>query len=321
MPLITTHYYFANDVLKNCNQKIKSQIQEKKEIYELFAQGFDVLLFYDFFKIKKENLLGYCHNNHTDTYFLEFIKNMKQEMQTSNPEFLAALYGHITHYVLDSNCHPYIVYKTGIYNPRNKDTQKYNGLHTKMEMQIDAFLYQKRKHKSFKKFKIHKYLITKEKLSTDLIRQLNKTYDKVFSIKNGGEKYQIGQKNMYYSYLFFIEDKYGIKYFIYKIIDFLLHNKEKFQYFSAHITNIDSSIFNTEHKTWYHPWLDNHKSTESFFDLYNKSIKEAVILLNKTNLFLNDKLSEQEYKKFLQDKSYLTGLSWKIKTEIKHLEF
>lgn len=321
MPLITTHNYFAKDVFNKSNKKITNQFINDLDIYELFAQGFDLFQFYDFFRIKKENLIEYCHTHNTDTYFLNYIKNMKQANEINNSEFLAALYGHLTHFILDSNCHPYIVYKTGFWNPQIKETLKYNNLHSKMEMQIDAYLYEQKNQQPFKNFKIHKYLITQKKLSKNLINHLNSTYEQTFNIKNGGKKYNKGKRNMYYSYKFLIEDKTGLKTLLYKLIDIFTPHKTKYQNFSAHITKIDKSILNENHNLWYHPWLDNQKYNTSFFDIYEKALNEAIILFEKTNQFIHDEISEKEYRKFLKDKSYLTGLSWKKNLEIKHLEF
>lgn len=322
MPLITTHNYFANDCFKKCNKKITNQFKEKRNIYELFAQGFDLFQFYEFFNLKKENLLLYCHTHETDTFFLNFIKNLKEQKLTNNPELLAALYGHLSHYVLDSNAHPYIVYKTGIHNPNIKESKKYMGLHTNMEMQIDAYLYEMKTKKKFKNFKIHKSLITKEKFSQELIQLLNTTYQQTFNIQNGGLKYQKGQKRMYYSYKFLIEDPSGIKTCIYKIIDWLLPFKnEIFSYYSSHITKINEKLLNNNHDIWYQPWKQNEQHLESFLDLYNKAQEECIFLFEKTHEFLNNQISETEYKKYLKNKSYLTGLPWNKKTKVYHLEF
>ncbi len=38
MPLITTHSYFAQDVLKKTSQKIKTNLENKQNIYILFAR-------------------------------------------------------------------------------------------------------------------------------------------------------------------------------------------------------------------------------------------------------------------------------------------
>ena len=59
----------------------------------------------------------------------------------------------------------------------------------------------------------------------------------------------------------------------------------------------------------------------SFFDLYEKALKEGIQLFTKTNDFLNNKIKEKEYLIYLKHNSYITGLPWMKKTEIKHLEF
>ncbi len=322
MPLITTHNFFANDVLVNSNKKITAILQKKKNIYELFAQGTDPFIFYQFFSSKKIDFQRICHTQNTDTFFLKFIEKIKEKNLLHNPSVLASLFGFLTHYVLDSTIHPYIVYKTGFYDKKRKETLKYNGLHNKMEMEIDAYLYEKKEKKLFKNFKIHKHLITKERIDTKLICLLNEIYFEIYSIKNGGIKYQKGCQIMYNSYKYIIEDKIGIKKQIYKLWDKITPKKEGlFENYNTHITSINLSIFNLNHKIWYNPWNKSIKSKDSFFELYDKALEECTFLFEYTYKFLNDQVTEEHYKKVLKDKSYLTGLSWKLNYEMKYLEF
>lgn len=321
MPFITTHSHFAKKVLEKTDTTITNAFKKKQNMYELFAQGFDPFIFYEFFKLKKVDLQGHCHRKDTDTFFLNFIKKIKEKNLQQDPSVLASLYGHLTHYVLDSTIHPFIVYKTGEYRKEKPETLKYNGLHNKMEMQIDAFLYEQQYHLPYKNFKIHKHLITREKFNKNLMNLLNEIYQETFSIKNGGEKYQKGCNIMYFSYKFLIVDKTGIKKFFYRLFDKITPKKENvYENFSAHITHINSSIFNNEHKAWYNPW-NKKESTESFFDLYDKALDTCTSLFEATYKFINNEISEIEYKKVLKDNSYLTGLSWHIKGDIQYLEF
>lgn len=321
MPLITTHNYFAKDVLKRSKKEITNAFKEKQNLYELFAQGFDPFIFYEFFKLKKNDLQEYCHYNDTDTFFLNFIKRIKEKNFQNNPTILASLYGHLTHYTLDSTTHPYIIYKTGEYKKEKPETLKYNGLHNKMEMAIDAYFYEQKEHKLFKNFKIHKHLITKEKFDKDLLNLLNEVYEETFPIPKGGDKYQKGCRNMYYAYKFLIVDQTGIKKIFYRLFDKMTPKKKGvYENFSSHITNIDNIILNNKHQVWYNPW-NKEPSTESFFDLYNKALKNCIVLFEATHNFLEDKITEEEYKNVLKDKSYVTGLSWHIKEDMKYLEF
>ena len=68
---------------------------------------------------------------------------------------MSFVYGFICHYVLDSSIHPYVEFKTGRFNPRDKKTYKYNAKHHEMETYIDAYMLRKhgiepRKDKSYK---------------------------------------------------------------------------------------------------------------------------------------------------------------------------
>lgn len=322
MPLITTHNLFAKEIFNKTKKEITNPFSKKQNIYELFAQGFDPFHFYEFFKCKKYGLLNYCHNNYTDTFFLHFIQIIKRDHLQENPSILAALYGHLTHYILDSTCHPYIIYKTGEYDKNKPETRKYNGCHSQMEMQIDAYFYEQKYHKKFKNFKMHRELITKDRLNKDLINVLNEVYLSSLNIIKGGDKYQKGCINMYYTYKYLIEDKTGIKTFFYKIFDKCTPKKQGvYAHYSAHIKRIDPKIFNMEHKIWVNPWDKKIQSHESFFDLYHKALNECLTLFEATHAFLKNKITESEYKNILKDKSYTTGFSWKQKSEIKYLEF
>ena len=144
----------------------------------------------------------------------------------------------------------------------------------------------------------------------------------VIIIKKGGKKYQKGYKLMYYAYKFLIVDPTGLKKKIYRWIDKWTPKKEGiYENYNSHITNINTSIFNLEHKLWYNPWDNTITSRESFFDLYEKAKKTCLTLFEATEQFMKDQITETEYKKVLQDKSYTTGFSWKIKKEMKYLEF
>ncbi len=321
MPLITTHSYFAEDLLSYLPKTLSNKLQENQYLYTLFAQGFDPFLFYEFLKIKKQNLQNYFHTHQTDLFFINFINSIKSTKDIDNPYFLEALYGHLAHYVLDSTLHPFIIYKTGIYEKEKKETKKYKGGHTILEMQLDAYLYTQKTEKKYQNFKIHQH-ISKDPFPRNLIDLLNTTYEKTFNIKNLGSAYEKGCKKMYYAYKFLIEDSWGLKKRMYSVLDFL-NPKSLNQYssFSNHIKTINREYFNLNHQIWFNPWCNHETSNASIFDLYEEDKKRAILLFKATDKFLNNKISLNDYKKILKDDDYTTGKSWTLKKELKHLEF
>ena len=249
MPYTTTHNYFAKDVLKKSKKDIINSFKEKQNLYELFAQGFDPFFTYEQIPFH-EKLGNLGHQTNTDIYFLNYIKIIKEKNLKNNASVLASLYGHLCHYTLDSIIHPFVIYKTGEYYVQKPETIKYKGLHLKMEMQIDAYLYKKREQKEFKDFKIHT-LISNEKWDKLLLKALNQNYEEVFSIKKGGKKYKKSTLLIRKGFKYIIEDKKGIKKRLYKNLDKLCNKKvTKFENLSTYITKIDTSIFNLEHKIW-----------------------------------------------------------------------
>lgn len=320
MPNIITHHYFAEEVLKNSKKDIINSFFGEKDLYYLFTQGFDPFFVYEILPFNEK--LGYfLHDNYIDTFFINYIKVMKEQKLENDPALLAALYGHLTHYVLDSIIHPFVIYKCGEYNKNRPETYKYVGVHTRMEVEIDAYLYETRENKSFKDLKFHK-VNPKKKLNKNILKLLNKIYEETFKVKNGGFKYQKALNMAYLGLKYITNDKYGRKKALYHKIDKIVASKgHKIEAFSYYVTSIDKSIFNLEHQPWCNPCDNTIKSNESFFDLYNKAIAICVTLFEATNKYINEEIDLMEYQGILKDNSYVTGLSWQKKDELQYFAF
>lgn len=320
MPNIITHHYFAEDVLKNSKKDIINSFFGEKDLYYLFTQGFDPFFVYEILPFNEKS--GYfLHDNYIDTFFINYIKVMKEQKLENDPALLAALYGHLTHYVLDSIIHPFVIYKCGEYNKNRPETYKYVGVHTRMEVEIDAYLYETRENKSFKDLKFHK-VNPKKKLNKNILKLLNKIYEETFKVKNGGFKYQKALNMAYLGLKYITNDKYGRKKALYQKIDKIVASKgHKIEAFSYYVTSIDKSIFNLEHQHWCNPCDNTIKSNESFFDLYNKAIAICVTLFEATNKYINEEIDLMEYQEILKDNSYVTGLSWRKKDDLQYFAF
>ena len=183
MPSITTHYLFAKEIEKKLPQKIRNTFQEENHIYEIFAQSHDIL-FYNIFNFKNgkeiRSLGSYAHKHNTQEYLINIVKFIKEKHLEDNKQCVAYLYGSITHYILDTTCHPFIFYKTGACNSDDRNTYKYKGLHTKMEKDIDAIYYKKYKKKEYNLCNITKEIIRNPKFSKELKETINNTF-----LKNG----------------------------------------------------------------------------------------------------------------------------------------
>lgn len=320
MPNLLTHTYFAKDVLAKSSPKLKKTLKGQEHIYELFSFSFDPFFVYEKFPLREE-IGDYLHTNHIDDFFLNFTRAIKERDLQKNPTVLAALYGHLTHYILDSKCHPYIIYKTGQYVKGDKSTRKYAGLHSKMELEIDAYMYENREKKDFSSYKMYT-LVSRHKINKTLVEVLDSTYEETFGIEEGGKKYQHALNILYLGMKYVTKDKRGLKKAFYKRIDRITPRKSiKIEYFSYHVDTIDMAIFNNDHKEWCYPTDNTVRKNSSFFDLYDESLEQCVKLFEATDKYLNNEITEEKYKTVLGDKSYLSGLSWRDNRDFQYFEF
>lgn len=174
MPAITTHHLFADEVLT------KTKINVNKDLYYVFCQSFDHLFYYNLLSFKKgkdiRKLGHYAHSHNTQEYFINMIKMIKEYKLENDKECLSYLYGSLTHYIMDSIFHPFIFYKTGVLKKGEKETYKYNGLHTKIEAMLDIYFYEKTFNKPYYKFKSYNYNFPKINFSDNLYDLINKTF-------------------------------------------------------------------------------------------------------------------------------------------------
>lgn len=325
MPSITTHHIFAKEVEKNLPKKIRETFREKNKIYETFAQSHDYL-FYNLFHVKKaahaREIGHYAHKHNTQGYFLEIIRYLLDNHLENNKQCVAYLYGSITHYVLDTTCHPFIFYKTGACNNDDPNTYKYRGLHTVMEKDIDALYYKKYTGKNYNLCNVTKEIIGKPKFKEELIRTINHAFKKTYKEENVANYFKQGIKEARFLYTFFINDRLGIKRFLYKGIDKI--TKHKFGYLSSYSTynlNPNKDFLNLEHKKWNYPTKKEKISTESFDDLFQKSMKKATFLIKKIHKVLKKEEEISILYDIIEDLSYSNGLPLSEYTPMRYFEF
>lgn len=223
MPSIVTHHLFSKDVEAYISKKIN------KECYYIFAQSFDNLFYYKFFlpilgqKIRK--LGNDAQRGKTNEYFKSILEFIKAKNLENNEDLLAYLYGSICHFALDSIAHPYVIYETGLASV----DKKYRGGHEKMEVMIDAILYEEKTKTPLRKANLANVLLPKIKFSQELKEGITDAFSNTFHIQNIGhiyeKSYKTGNKILHY----FVTDHYGMKKKIYQVID-LFGGKRMYQY-------------------------------------------------------------------------------------------
>lgn len=327
MPSITTHHIFAEDLYEQFDEDTKKSIKDSIKIYHAFAQSHDYLFYYTFdlniknvFKYRK--LGSYAHKHKTQNYLINLANNIKEMNLENNSEALAYLYGSITHYVLDSTCHPFIFYKTGACNSDDRSTFKYRGEHTRIEKDLDAIYYKKKYKKEYNKCNITKDIIGKFKFSNELNKLIDKTYEQTYKEKNISKYYFKSIKHAKLINFIIVNDYFGIKRGLYFILEKLFNKRLGCNTaYSTHILKPNLSYLNLEHKEWNHPCNKEIKYTSSFEDLYQESLDKALKIIKALNKYLYENKDEEYLKKYIPDVSYSNGLLIKDYVPMKYFEY
>lgn len=311
MPSITTHYIFAKEVLKKASKNIQKNIKGSEDIYYTFAQSHDYLYYYTFniFNKKKINKLGHtAHRQKTQDYILNIIKEIIKNHLENNKQVVAYLYGIITHYCLDTTCHPFIFYKTGVWR-KNKETAKYRGEHNHMERDLDSITYEKYTNKKYNQCNISKEIIKKPIFSKELNEIISNVYYQTYNIKNVSKYIKKGIRDAKIINSFLINDHLGIKFKIYKLIDKITKNKYgNLKSYSTYNKEINIYFLNNEHKEWNHPSFPKIKYTYSFDDLFNISINKTLKIIEEINKVLYENNEIDNLRNFIPNLDYSTGI-------------
>lgn len=323
MPATIVHSYFAKDTLEILPSSIVSMVDDSR--VRMFSQSMDSLMFYNLFsplpgkKIRK--FTDYFHRNKTQQYFVNLINYIKNNDLINDTDVASFLVGSICHYVLDSTVHPFIVYKTGVFDKKQKNTYKYNNIHTFMETFLDNDMVARREDINPYRFKMGSFCFNTHKFSEKLDDCLDHTFYDTFQIKNMSKIYYKSLKQMKSSLVVFRRDPVGFKKFFYKLADTFTTKKVfRFEAISYHYPLEDKHNFlNLNHQLWRNPVIYNVTSNESFLDLYLKALKIAKVLICASFDYINGKNIELE--KIYTNISYVTGVNCDIEKEIKYFEF
>ena len=326
MPATLTHAKFAVDVYNSLDKTYKTYktIDNKDFLkYKMFAQSTDPLMFYNIESLHKgrniRQLQFYFHTNKSQDFFIKLCQIIKDNKLYNDSSVISFLYGFICHYVLDSNIHPFVIYKTGLFDKKKKDTYKYNGCHAYMETYLDNIMLKNMNEDPYS-FKIYNYSFDLDSFSDNLNMVISKSFKDVFSVNNMDNIYYKSLKQMRRFLKRYRYDKFGIKLFFYKMLD-LFTSKRMFRFYTlSYHTSLenDDRYLNESRKNWYNPVDPSIKSNKSFYDLYNKSITEACYIIKEVNRYFN---SDVDLKKVFSNKSYLSGLSCDVPHDFKKFEF
>lgn len=313
MPDIVTHYVFGEKVLDKIDKKYKVIVEKHRGQFDIGTQGPDPYFYRAFQPWKSEKSVNefghFIHSNNTGKFFIKAIDYIKVNGYEENQ--IAYLFGFICHFALDKTSHPYIFHVTGEYNMEDTETYKYRGNHLRLERAIDSLFLERYLNKNPNNVRIDKEIFKSASVDESVVEMMDFVTKDIYNKEGFGNELYKSFEDMK-QYLKFIHSKKGYKKRIFKLIDKLFNKKSSIVYetmFYYKNINRDIDYLNEHNNEWAHPCYEKETSTESFIELFNKGIEEAVKLLQICLDYFNDKINIIELGEIFEDISYSTGKS------------
>lgn len=297
MPAYISHAIMGEQLYNECNKDERLfKIPIYKEELQGFSLGNDLSLISKKIKIDPQN-------NNTKEFFLFMVQYIKENNLIENPHVLALLYGHISHYFLDTNTHPLIYYiekgckKIGFIEPHNL-----------IEGYISSYLSNKILQKDIMDIK-PSYFNQINLSNKEITTLLNTIYGKLYG------DYQITKTYRLTLNLMTLLEKItkGKTFTKEEIINITNYNQ-----FLKENNLTNEEITNEHHYLYRHPITGDIQST-SFYELYLKSLemtKESINVINKY-LYLNGNIDDLE--NLFTNLSYDTGVDCSLGNNFIHI--
>ncbi len=318
-----THAYFILDVYEKLDIETKRFLVDEKDTMRVASQGMDPLFFYKIWYPKKGARIRefgeFFHDHHTFLYFERMIHYIKYNGYAHNAEVMAFLYGALSHYILDANIHPFVIYQTGVFQKEDEKTYRYNMKHGELESILDCYLISLRERKKPWKFSSATFCIPKTSFESTLNEVIDFTFKETFDINHMTKFYTRALADMRIFYQVFRQDKFGCKKRFYQIVDKISPPDFRRKTPLSYHYKLDTSLFNLAHKTWYHPTSRKIKAKTSLLDIYTSSLSECVALIKNLQKYIyND---EGNLEEILKNVSYLTGRDTEEHYPLKYFSF
>ncbi len=303
MPDPVTHYTFGKQLFSRLPANLQEQIDFS--IYERALQGPDPWSTLGFWGGRAKAYAvrsSVMHQQKTGPFLQELMNEAKD---ADAKEVFSLLAGFLCHYCLDKAAHPYIVCKGGFYDG-TKETRHLRGGHVRMERSIDCYFIRRFYRKVPWRFSLAKNIFKHKRYPESLKKPINAACERVYGWKDSFDLFNraLRDERLFYRLM---QDPFG---FFHYLLRPLSHGTNNYSLYSYYRRDTDSSqldYLNEAHHPWPHPYDPATVCTDSFFDLYNHAMEEALgMILDGYGMIFEGK--EQKALPF-QDWNYSTGLS------------
>lgn len=285
MPAYISHAIMGKDLYEKLKSNKLLEIEVSKKEIKGYSLGIDL-------STLSYRLSGDPHNDSTRDFFLYMINYIKKNNLYKNEHAISLLYGHIAHYYLDLNIHPYINYIAN-------NTIQYGLIpnHHLIEGYISSYL--------------AKAIlgIDRLKITHTYFDQIDLTEDAVSNILTDTYKLLYKEPNIIVTYrkVMSIFSKIEMALSKSKLKKSALVTISGFKRFLKKNNLKETDLTNENHNPYYR--IDNKMETLSLLEMYNKAINDSLSAIYEVNKYIYKNASLEQLNNVFEDISYDTGIS------------
>lgn len=279
MPGFSSHYLFGVSCyheFPNC--QVKTWVRNYHCSFSLGLQGPDIFFYSLYSHLKHKINPGVILHNHQTGLFLKHLRDSLKLFPDDSDFHIGFAYyaGFLCHYTLDRTCHPFVYGRTDF----EGEKPGYFGNHAQLETDIDSDLLWHKRQILPSEFCQAKTLFLSPAEASVIASMVSYAYDKTFpNLGVNKKEVHIAILAMHFE-CHLMHDPYGWKKSFVKKCESIFLG---YPFISA-VMPSDRKIFNYDpcnrkHQVWHSPWVFDHSSTESFYDLYEKALNRYKKLL------------------------------------------
>lgn len=325
MPDILSHLLCARESTKYLSSEITDVLEANKSIFNMGAQGPDIFFFYRLYPWQKHKNVGeyakLIHSNSPNEFFINAAKLLMEDISVADIDFFESknktselhqkfsyLAGFLSHYALDTTCHPYIYYHSGIQGSHN---------HKYLECIIDTMLSSIYDVKKVELSKTYKAIALEEYERSVTSIYLSKIINRTFHVNLSPSIIMTSMKDMR-NIVATMYDPLSIKRTVFSAIERTLNLKGKLvtAAFPAKL-NSDIDYLNLNHSEWCHPCDDKIIYTSSFIDLFQDSVSLSYNLIMNLSFYLINYITADTLRIIIGNNLYNTGLDESLDQQMK----
>ena len=277
MPDIITHYRFGVSVTQRLVPELCASLRH--ELYDSATAGPDLWFSYRFWRPKaqqgKPERGNIMQHEHTGAFLSALLDASRQG--EAKADFFSYLAGFLCHYCLDKAAHPYIIYRSGLYDG-TEATLSCRGDHMRMEHALDLLAVKAWGLRPWQR-PITRRILRLRAMPPDMRPELDAIYERVYGWSGAWNDLNLALRDQRLFYRL-AEDPTGLLDAILRRVDNGASGRDltSISYHGKEQPQLD--IANEAKQPWQHPRDPRLISRESFAELSERAANETAELIS-----------------------------------------